>query len=156
MSTRVLRIAAMLFASGLCALVFQVAWFRELRLAFGASAAASAVLVTVLLVGFGAGAAVVGFWSDKHSRPLELFSRLQFVLAGFAGLSPGILWLMRLLYARLGGVSVLGDRKVALLRVALALVAIGWPAGLMGGALSAAGRAVEAPEDARRHHFALL
>ena len=33
--------AALLFTSGACALVYQVAWLRELRLVFGASTAAS-------------------------------------------------------------------------------------------------------------------
>ena len=41
MSTRA-RTASLLFFSGMCALVYQVAWTRELRLVFGASTAASA------------------------------------------------------------------------------------------------------------------
>ena len=40
-------LAPLLFVSGFCALVYQVAWQREFRLIFGASTAASACVVAV-------------------------------------------------------------------------------------------------------------
>src|SRR4029450_1366459 len=43
------RVAALLFVSGLCALVYQVAWLREFRLIFGASTAASAAVLAIFM-----------------------------------------------------------------------------------------------------------
>src|SRR4051812_41407565 len=48
---RTSRVAALLFASGFCALVYQVAWLREFRLIFGASTAASAAVVAIFIGG---------------------------------------------------------------------------------------------------------
>jgi spermidine synthase len=41
-TSRTSRVAALLFGSGFCALVYQTAWLREFRLIFGASTLASA------------------------------------------------------------------------------------------------------------------
>ena len=37
--------AGLLFLSGMCGLVFQICWFREFRLLFGASTAASSAVI---------------------------------------------------------------------------------------------------------------
>ena len=51
MRARTAPVAALLFTSGFCALVYQVSWLREFRLIFGASTLASAaVLVTIGLL----------------------------------------------------------------------------------------------------------
>jgi hypothetical protein len=41
------RVAALLFGSGFCALVYQVGWLRNFRLIFGASTAASAAVLAI-------------------------------------------------------------------------------------------------------------
>src|SRR6202043_1000899 len=51
-------VAALLFFSGMCSLVFQVSWFREFRLVFGASTAASSAVLAVFMGGLGIGNAV--------------------------------------------------------------------------------------------------
>ena len=43
------RIALLLFLSGFCALIYQVAWLRELRLVFGASTPANAAVLAVFV-----------------------------------------------------------------------------------------------------------
>jgi hypothetical protein len=48
MPSRAARVAPLLFFSGICALIYQVAWLRELRLVFGASTPASAAVLAVL------------------------------------------------------------------------------------------------------------
>jgi spermidine synthase len=55
MSIGVFPAAAFLFLSGLCALVYQVAWLREFRLMFGATTAASAAVLAVFMGGLGLG-----------------------------------------------------------------------------------------------------
>ena len=55
MRTRTAPVAALLFASGFCALVYQVAWLREFRLIFGASTLASAAVLAIFIGGLGIG-----------------------------------------------------------------------------------------------------
>jgi spermidine synthase len=66
------RIACFLFLNGFCALAYQMAWFRELRLVFGASTAASAAVLAILMGGLGAGSLILGRRGDRASNPLML------------------------------------------------------------------------------------
>ena len=71
------RVALLLFGSGLCALVYQIAWLRELRLVFGASTAASAAVLGIFMGGLGAGGLVFGRRAAATPRPLALYARLE-------------------------------------------------------------------------------
>lgn len=156
MSSRLVQVALLLAAAGSCVAILDVAWFRELSLAFGSTSGAGAALLGALLVGYGAGAAVGGWRADKMPRPLGAFAQTQLALSAWAALSPGLCWLARFAYGKSGGVVGLGDRGATALRVAIALVVVGLPAAATGAGLAAAGRAVSAPEDARRRHGAVV
>src|SRR4030095_6790800 len=52
--------APLLFLCGLCALVYQTAWLREMRLVFGASTAASAAVLAIFMGGLGVGGILFG------------------------------------------------------------------------------------------------
>ena len=54
-------LAAILFSSGLCALVYQTVWLREFRLIFGGAAPAAAAVMAVFMGGLGLG----GWWFGK-------------------------------------------------------------------------------------------
>ena len=62
-------VAPMLFVSGGSALVFQVAWMRELRLVFGATTAAVAAVLAIFMAGLGLGSAVLG--GGRIGRPIR-------------------------------------------------------------------------------------
>ena len=98
----------LLFGSGLCALVYQIAWLRELRLVFGASTPASAAVLAVFMGGLGAGSLWLGKHADAARRPLRLYAHLEAGIALSAALSPLLLWLVRLMYIALGGSLRLG------------------------------------------------
>ena len=66
------QVAALLFCSGLCALIYQTAWLREFRLIFGASTAASAAVLGIFMGGLGLGSAWLGRRSELARRPLAL------------------------------------------------------------------------------------
>ena len=51
------RIGTVLLLSGLCSLVYQVAWLRLLRLVFGSSTASTAVVLAIFMGGLGLGGA---------------------------------------------------------------------------------------------------
>ena len=69
-----LPVAGLLFLSGMCGLIFQVAWFREFRLLFGASTAASSAVLAVFMGGLGVGNAVLGKRADR-ARALWPYTR---------------------------------------------------------------------------------
>ena len=50
----------LLLLSGCCALVYQVAWLRELRLVFGASTSANAAVLAIFMGGLGLGGLLLG------------------------------------------------------------------------------------------------
>src|SRR5690349_67988 len=96
----VAKIAPLIFVSGACALVYQVAWTRELRLVFGASTAASAAVLAIFMGGLGAGGLLLGRRADRHAAPLLLYARLELLVAITAALSPLLVTAARAVYLR--------------------------------------------------------
>jgi spermidine synthase/MFS family permease len=151
-----LRVGLLLFASGLSALVYQVAWLREFRLVFGASTAATAAVLAVFIGGLGAGGLLFGPRADRSPRPLGLYAALELGAALLAALSPLLLWLVRTVYVEIGGSARLGLFAGTLLRIVLGALVLGGPTLLMGGAMPAAVAAVEVDEDVGRRRLAVL
>ncbi|MGH9400263.1 MAG: fused MFS/spermidine synthase, partial [Thermoanaerobaculia bacterium] len=156
MTPRVLRVAPLLFVSGLTSLVYQVAWTRELRLIFGFSTAASAAVVAIFLGGLGLGSWLLGRRADQASRPVVFYGKLELAIAASAAATPGLVWLVRHAYIALGGSFALGLPAGTAARLLLSSVVLCVPTVLMGGTLPAATRAVETAEDASRRHLAIL
>jgi spermidine synthase len=149
-------VAALLFGSGFCALVYQVAWLREFRLIFGASTAASAAVLAIFIGGLGAGGLLLGARIDRHPRPLLFYALLESVVAVFAALSPWLLALARVVYLASGGSARLGAAAAAIERLVLSLIVLAVPTIAMGGTLPAAARAVTRISDLRRQNLATL
>lgn len=152
----VLRVALLLFASGFCGLVYQMAWLRLLRLVFGASTAANAAVLAIFMGGIGLGSLVLGPRADRSRNPLGLYARLEMGIAVAAGLTPLLAAAIRHLYLSWGGSSTLGLTGSTAVRLALAAVVLGVPAFLMGGTLPATVRAVTASRDIGRRGLGLL
>ncbi|MCU1277462.1 MAG: Spermidine synthase, partial [bacterium] len=150
------RVALLLFGSGLCALIYQVAWLRELRLVFGASTAASAAVLGIFMGGLGAGGLVFGKRATVARRPLLLYARLEMGIAIASALTPLFVMLARWLYAAVGGTPALGLGGGTIARLILAAVVLGIPTLLMGGTLPAAAQAVTRAGDVGRRDLAVL
>lgn len=146
----------LLFVSGLCALVYQTVWMRELRLVFGASTLAGAAVLAIFMGGLGWGAAILGRRSDAHPHPLAFYGALESGIAVTAAVTPFLIDGVRALYIASGGSVTLGASGATLLRLVLAALVLAAPTFLMGGTLSAAARAVTAADDAGRRRVALL
>ena len=146
-STR--RLAPLLFCSGMCALIYQVAWFRELRLVFGASTAASAAVLAIFMGGLGAGGLVLGERADAPAAALALrrLEMLVAILAAHHAAAP---------LARSARLRCSGRHPRLGLSAALRSGSscrrwcCGAPTLLMGGTLPAAARGVEARRRSRR------
>ncbi|MBL0193636.1 MAG: fused MFS/spermidine synthase [Myxococcales bacterium] len=156
MRFRLTRVAPLLFFSGACALVYQVAWLRELRLVFGASTAASAAVLGVFMGGLGLGGIVIGKRADRTKNPLELYANLELLVALSAALTPLLVWLARTTYLALGGQSTLGIVGATVARLALGALVLIVPTTLMGGTMPAAARAVSSEEDPGRRAVSAL
>lgn len=150
------RVCALLFFSGLCALTYQVAWFRELRLIFGASTAASAAVLAVFMGGLGVGGFVLGKRADRAKNALELYGNLEIAVAITAAATPIIVRIAERGYLALGGSLALGSTGAAIVRLLLSALVLGPSTILMGGTLPAAARAVERESDVGRQRVAAL
>src|SRR5258705_1183768 len=130
------KLAPLLFGSGMCALVYQIAWFREFRMVFGASTAATAAVLAIFIGGLGAGSLVLGPRVDRHPKPVELYGRLELMIACFAAVTPGLLFVVRRLYVAAGGTEKLGMFGGTLTRLLLSGVLLAPPTLFMWGKLS--------------------
>src|SRR5215208_6261537 len=92
------KVALLLFASGTCALIYQMAWLREFRLIFGASTAASAAVLAIFMGGLGLGRLLLGSRADAQDRPLGFYARLEVMIAASAALTPLLMWAVRMAY----------------------------------------------------------
>ena len=149
-------VAGLLFLSGMCSLIFQVSWFREFRLVFGASTAASSAVVAVFMGGLGLGNALLGRLADRTRTPLSLYAVLELSIALTVALGPLLIGLLHGLYISLGGQLALGGPLATAVRLAISVLVLGIPTFLMGGTLPAAVRAVTDCKDQQRRSAALL
>lgn len=148
--------ALLLFASGSCALVYQVLWTREFRLIFGGSTSATAAVLAVFTLGLGVGAHLLGRRVDRVANPLRLYALLEVGVALGALLSPLLLALARRTYLAMGGEAVLGLAAGTAVRLILTAVVLALPTVLMGGTLPAAVASVAPAEDSARRRVAAL
>lgn len=151
-----LVVALLLYFSGLCSLVFQTAWMRELRLVFGASTPATATVLAIFMGGLGLGAWRWGRRADAAAHPLRLYGRLELVVSATAALTPLLMTIARTAYAATGGTASLGHGAATVVRLGLAVLVIGVPAVAMGGTLPAAVRAITTRDDERRTGLSVL
>jgi len=156
MSSLSTRVALLLFTSGFCGLVYQMAWLRLLRLVFGASTAASAAVLAIFMGGLGLGSLLLGPRADRARNPLGLYARLELGIALAAAASPLLIALVRRAYIALGGTAALGATAGTGARLLLAAAVLGIPTFLMGGTLPATVRAVTEATDAGRRTVGLL
>src|SRR5579864_4406881 len=140
------NVAALLFGSGACALIYQTVWMRQFRLIFGASTLATAAVLAIFLGGLGIGSAFLGKRADAHPRPLRFYGNLELSIAAAAAVSQLLLWITEQVYFATGGSVTLGLFFATIVRLILATIVMGLPAVLMGGTLPAAARGIESDE----------
>jgi spermidine synthase len=146
----------LLFLTGLCSLIYQICWFREFRLTFGATAMASAAVVAVFIGGLGAGNAVLGRLADATNRPLVLYAAAEAVICVSAAVSPFVIDACRAGFLLTGGEATLGPIVATAVRLAMVGLALAIPTFFMGGTLPFAARGIVTPGDASRRRVALL
>lgn len=156
MKSRILPSAALIFGSGLAALLYQTTWLREFRLVFGNSTAASAAVLGIFMGGLGLGSALLGKRAESTPRPLAFYAKLEFLIAISAALTPALIWLIRAAYVASGGTFAMGTFAGTCIRLLLAAIVLAVPTLLMGGTLPAMARFAVSDEDGSRRGLALL
>src|SRR3954447_23884696 len=109
----------------MCALVYEIAWLRELRLVYGASTAANGAVLAVFIGGLGAGGAWLGKRADRTAEPLRVYARLEAMVALAAALTPVLSWIARKAYIAIGGSQAVGSVGALALRLVLTVVVLG-------------------------------
>ncbi|MGE4182301.1 MAG: fused MFS/spermidine synthase, partial [Limisphaerales bacterium] len=143
-------LAALLFVSGACALVYQTAWMREFRLIFGGATPAAAAVLAVFMGGLGLGGAWFGRRAERTRSVLRLYALLEVGIGLSAAATPWLLDGVRAVYLRTGGVLTLGSIGASVAHLGLAVVVLGIPCFLLGGNLPPAVKWIETDEDRQR------
>ncbi|HEV2957982.1 MAG TPA: MFS transporter [Xanthobacteraceae bacterium] len=83
---------ALFFLSGFAALLYQVAWQRELFAWFGVDLDSVSTIVSVFMLGLGVGAMAGGWLADRFARRrILIFSLIELTIGAFGFFSLGII-----------------------------------------------------------------
>ena len=133
------------FGSGLCALIYETLWVRQLTYSFGISVYAVSAVLATFMFGLGLGAYLLGRFADRFRNPLRLYAGFELVIALYtlgvyfilADYLPEIYaWASHLF----GGATL----YVRVLPFALTFILLVLPTVLMGGTLPILARYLDA------------
>src|SRR5947207_2152166 len=112
-------VLAIFCASGVAALVYQVAWQRMLVMFSGADVHAATIVVTAFMAGLGCGSLVSGQIADRVSRrtSIALFALAELGIGAFGLFSPTLFY--DVLYERVGQLDIGLTATAVILFVAL-------------------------------------
>ncbi len=124
-----------LFASGACALIYQVVWVRQLLLIVGTTTGAVSTVLCVFMAGLGLGAWLFGSAADRSRAPLKLYACLELGIGLYALVLPTLITASTPAYVRVAR-HLAGEPELLLLvRVVLGFLLLLVPTVLMGGTL---------------------
>ncbi|MFI5274472.1 MAG: fused MFS/spermidine synthase [Ktedonobacterales bacterium] len=121
--------------SGAAGLIYEVVWSRQLVLVFGNTTQAVSTILTGFFGGMAIGSVFGGRLADRARRPLRLYGLLETLLVVVVLLTPLTFLLIHDVYRGAFGALVASPRLLALVRFALALLALGPATILMGATL---------------------
>jgi spermidine synthase len=158
------KTSLLLFGSGAAALIYQMAWLRDLRYVFGSSTYATASVLAIFMGGLGFGGLIIGRRLNNHPNPLRVYAILELVITGYAILTPFLIHFIESIYLASGGSMALGLPTATAFRLVLSILVLGIPTFLMGGTLPATAKAIGAhiiteqgrTFDSARRHIGIL
>jgi len=125
--------------SGFAALLYQIAWLRQLSIVFGTSELAVAVILAAYMGGLALGAAVAGRFVDRVTRPVLVYGVLEAGIAVSALCVPLLMRAAANLFQVFFGDQLQPVANAGLLQPAFYLIStfviIAIPTGLMGATL---------------------
>ena len=121
--------------SGAAGLIYEVVWARQLVLVFGNTTQAVSAILTGFFGGMAIGSAVGGRYADRVRRPVRMYGILELVLVVVVILTPITFRLLHEVYRGAFNSLEASPGALALVRFALALLALGPATVLMGATL---------------------
>jgi spermidine synthase len=121
--------------SGAAGLIYEVVWARQLVLVFGNTTQAVSAILTGFFGGMAIGSAVGGRYADRVRRPVRMYGILELVLVVVVILTPITFRLLHEVYRGAFNSLEANPTALALVRFALALLALGPATVLMGATL---------------------
>ena len=121
--------------SGAAGLIYEVVWARQLVLVFGNTTQAVSAILTGFFGGMAIGSAIGGRLADRVRRPLRMYGLLELVLVVVVILTPITFRLFHEVYRGAFNSLEASPGLLALVRFALALLALGPATILMGATL---------------------
>jgi spermidine synthase len=128
-------LAALVFLSGISALVYQVLWLRLLSLTFGVTIHAASTVLAAFMAGLAAGAFAAGRLADRSSYPLRLFGLVELLIGFCALLTPAALAAVHGVYVALFARFPESAVVAAFVRFVLPFAVLMVPTALMGATL---------------------
>ncbi len=123
------------FASGACALVYEVVWARILTQVLGNTTFATSVILASFMAGLATGSFLLGRFVDRSKRPLLLYAVLEAGIGLFALVLPYLFTALTPLYVSFSHFSGNTSHAFKLAQVVLCFVLVLPPTILMGGTL---------------------
>ena len=144
-------IFAAFFLSGLAGLMHEVVWAKLLVRLIGATAYAQAAVLAVFMGGAALGAVLFGRLADRTERRLKTYLVLEVLIGAYCLLLPFLLQVAGVGYLSLATHFFESVWLKTLLRFALVILLVLFPAVLMGGTLPIVARhLVSRVEETRR------
>src|SRR5688572_14677537 len=126
-------VLAIFTLSGAAGLIYEIVWSRQLVLVFGNTTQAVSAILTGFFGGMAIGAAVGGRIADRVRSPLRMYGILEVALVVVVLVTPITFGLIHEVYRGVYPALEGSPQLLALVRMALAVLALG-PATVMMGA----------------------
>ena len=128
------------FLSGASALIYEIVWTRMLTLVFGHTVYSVSITLSAFMAGIGFGAYMWGQYTDKTSRPLLVYAKIEIAIAVSCALLSPLIAKLGPVYAWLHlwfpGIPIL----LTLVKGILSFLLMFFPATLMGATLPIIGK----------------
>ena len=128
-------LTVLFFASGVCALIYQVMWLRLLALVFGVTVYAASTVLAGFMAGLAVGSFVAGRMATRFKRPLAAFGVVEALVGVTALASPEVLAAITRLWVSIHPLLPESTAVVTALRFVVAFLVLIVPTSLMGATL---------------------
>ncbi|MBY0492586.1 MAG: fused MFS/spermidine synthase [Cyanobacteria bacterium] len=125
----------MFFASGACALVYQVMWLRLLSLVFGVTVYAASTVLAAFMAGLGLGSLVAGRLAARMSRPLVAFGLAEALVGITAFATPFLLDALTAVWIAIHPALPTSIAALTAIRFVIAFLLLIVPTSMMGATL---------------------
>jgi spermidine synthase len=128
-------LVVLFFASGTCALVYQVMWLRMLSLVFGVTVYAASTVLAAFMAGLGAGSWLAGRLAVRIPRPLSAFGVAEVLIGVTAFTTPFLLDALTGLWIAVHPMLPASLPAMTVIRFVVAFLLLIVPTSLMGATL---------------------